>query len=72
MSNRTFVEGTTHITNLVFVEEVGGRMCIFIEKEGPTMFGLVSSFSKFVGFIISNNIRMASNFLYSKSVDSLL
>ena len=73
MSNRTFVGGMTHITNPeVFVEEVEDRVCIFIEKEERAMFGLMFSFSKFVGFIVSNNIRMGSNFLYSKSVDSLL
>ena len=54
------------------MEEVGGRVCIFMGKEEPTMFGLVSSFSKFVGFIVSSNIRMGLNFLYNKSVDFLL
>ena len=73
MSDKTFVGSTAHITNPeVFVEEIGGRVCIFMEKEGPIMFGLVSSFSKFVGFIVSNNIRVDLNFLYSKSVGSLL
>ena len=35
----TFVGGTVHITNpKVFVKEVGGRMCVFMEKDGPLMF----------------------------------
>ena len=54
------------------MEEVGGRVCIFIGKEGPAMFRLMSSFSKFIDFIVSNNVRVGSNFLYGKSMGSLL
>ena len=73
MSDRAFVEGMAHITQPeVFVEEIGGRVCIFMRKEGPTMFRLMSSFSKFIGFIVSNNVRVGSNFVYGKSMVTML
>ena len=63
----------THIIQLeVFVEEIGGRVCTFMGKEGPMMFRLMSSFSKFIGFIVSNNVRVGSNFVYGKSMGLLL
>ena len=36
------------------------------------MFKFMSSFSKFISFIISNNVRMGSNFVYGESMGSLL
>ena len=73
MSDRAFVGGATHFTQPeVFVEEIGGRVCIFMGEEGPAMFRLMSSFSKFISFIVSNNIRVGSNFVYGKNMGSLL
>ena len=36
------------------------------------MFGFMSSFSEFVGFVIASNVRVGMDFVYSESVGSLL
>ena len=47
-------------------------MCIFMGGERPLMFRFMSSFSKFIDFIVSSNVRMGTNFVYGKSMSSLL
>ena len=54
------------------MEKIGGRVCIFMKKEGRAMFRFMSNFSKFISFIVSNNVRVGSNFVYGKSMGSLL
>ena len=34
------------------------------------MFKFMTSFSKFIGFVISNNVRVDTDFVYSKGVGS--
>ena len=53
-------------------KKVGGGVCIFMGGERPSMFRLMSSFSKFIGFIVSNNVRMGTNFVDGESMSSLL
>ena len=54
------------------MEKVGGRVCIFMWKERPSMFGVMSGFYKLICFIISMNIRVGTNFVYGENMSLLL
>ena len=54
------------------MEKVGGGVCVFMWGERPSMFRVMSSFSKLIGFIISINVRMGSNFVYGENMSLLL
>ena len=72
MSNRTFV-GAIHVAlPKVFMEKVGGGVCIFMWRERPSMFRFMSRFSQFICFVISVNVGMSSDFMYGKSISPLL
>ena len=54
------------------MEKVGGGVCIFMWRERPSMLRFMSSFSKFICFVVSMNVRMNSDFMYGESMSSLL